>query len=141
MSDTSTIPGGLPPPPPNTYNPIMHSAVVPGNAVCASAADNDTAVLGNNTGPTTRQCLGIVVQGNSAGQRAPVRYAGPVTLTTEEWDAVAGTTGGLARNVWYYLSAATAGHITAAASANVAVGYAISPTTLFVALNQAPPTS
>lgn len=141
MSDSSIVPGGLPPAPPNSYNPIMHSAVIPGETVAASAADDDTAVLANAAAAGTRQVLGVVLQGASAGARTGVRYAGPVTLSTEEWDAVAGTSGGLARNTWYYLSAATAGKITATPGGSTAVGFALSPTTLFISIKQVPPTS
>lgn len=141
MSDSQSIPGGLPPPPPNTYNPIMHSAVVPGNVVAASAADDDTAVLANEAAAATRQYLGVCVRGGSAGQRVATRYAGPVVLSTDEWDAVAGTSGGLTRNVWYYASAATPGKLTATANGSGAIGFAVSPTTLFVNLQVAAPTS
>jgi len=141
MSDSEIVAGGLPPAPPNSYNPIMHSAVVPGNAVAASAADDDTAVLANEASATTRQFLGLCLRGGAAGQRVGVRYAGPVVLSTDEWDAIAGTTGGLARNTWYYVSAATAGHITATANAAGAIGFAVSPTCLFINLQNTAPTS
>jgi len=141
MSDSEVVVGGLPPLPPNSYNPIMASNVVPGMAVAASAAADDTAVLANDAAAATRQGLGIVLQGGDAGQRVATRYAGPVTLTPAEWDAIAGTTGGLARNTWYYISATTPGHITATPSANTAVGFALSNKTLFVSLVQTPPTS
>lgn len=141
MSDTSIIPGGLPPPPPNSYNPIMHSAVVPGNVVAASAANDDTAVLANEAAAATRQYLGIVLRGGSAGERVATRYLGPVTLSTDEWDAVAGTTGGFARNTWYYASAATPGKLTVTPNAAGAIGFALSATTLFVNMQVAAPTS
>lgn len=37
---------------------------------------------------------------------------GNITLTTDQWDAVAGTTGGLTAGSLYFVSAATAGSIT-----------------------------
>jgi hypothetical protein len=141
MSDTSSVPGGLPPAPPNSYNPIMHSAVVPGTAVAASAAADDTAVLANEAAAATRQYLGLTLQGGSAGQRVATRYAGPITLSEDEWDAVAGTSGGLARNTWYYVSAATAGKITATPNAAGAIGFALSSRTLFIKPQNAAPTS
>lgn len=141
MSDSEVVPGGLPPVPPNSYNPIMASDVIPGQAVVASAAADDTAVLGNNAAAATRQFLGLTLHGGDAGQRVGARYAGPLTLTAAQWDAVAGTSGGLTRNVWYYISASTPGHITATPSANCAVGYALSALTMFIAPKQVAPTS
>lgn len=142
MSDSETIPGGLPPAPPNSYNPIMASDVIPGQVVAASAAADNTAVLANDGAASTRQILGVVLHGGAAGQRVGARYAGPLTLTAAEWDAVVtGQSGGLTRNTWYYASAATAGKLTAVASANAAVGFALSAETLFISLKQTPPTS
>lgn len=44
-----------------------------------------------------------------------VQTNGILAATTVQWDAVAGTSGGLTRDVIYYLSAATAGLITSTA--------------------------
>jgi hypothetical protein len=41
-----------------------------------------------------------------------VATAGSMTATTAQWDAVAGTSGGLVANTTYWLSTATAGSIT-----------------------------
>ena len=142
MSDSEIVPGGLPPAPPNSYNPIMAQDVIPGQVVAASAAADDTAVLANNTAAATRQLLGVVLSVGDTGQRVGVRYAGPLTLTAAEWDAViTGESGGLTLNTWYYASAATPGKLTAVATANAAVGFALSPLTLFISLKQTPPTS
>lgn len=62
---------------------------------------------------------------------------GVLTATTTQWDAVAGTTGGLTPNAKYYLSAATAGLLTATAPSTggqyvAEIGRAISTTDLKV---------
>ena len=44
-----------------------------------------------------------------------VLFDGILTATTGQWDAVAGTSGGLTKDAIYYLSAATAGQLTATA--------------------------
>lgn len=62
-----------------------------------------------------------------------IKEKGILTATTGQWDAVAGTTGGLAHGVRYFLSAATAGLLTATPPATgyiVLVGIALSATQL-----------
>ena len=56
-----------------------------------------------------------------------------VTGTTAQWDAVAGTTGGLTANTMYFLSPSTPGNLTATAPSTVGqyvcpVGIGISTT-------------
>lgn len=58
---------------------------------------------------------------------------GVLTASTAQWDAVAGTTGGLTKDAIYYLSAAAAGVLTATAPSTtgqfvVAVGIGLSTT-------------
>ncbi len=66
------------------------------------------------------------------------QYNGIVTLTTAEWDAVAGTTGGLNRQTTYYADRSTAGHITSTAptsgQAEVVAGIALNSTQLLLIL-------
>lgn len=64
---------------------------------------------------------------------------GILTATTAEWDAIAGTTGGLTANAPYYLSAGTAGYLTETAPTTVGqyvvrVGVAISTTELEISI-------
>ncbi len=61
------------------------------------------------TGPV----LGLLTTDVLSAATGLVQFGGAITLTTAQWDAVAGTSGGLAFNVPYYLSAATAGKLTA----------------------------
>jgi hypothetical protein len=64
-----------------------------------------------------------------------VQTDGILSATTGQWDAVAGTTGGLTKDLFYYLDAATAGKLTATAPTttgqfNLCVGVAVSTTEL-----------
>lgn len=83
----------------------------------------------------TRKVLGLMQSASTAsGASGFVQTDGILTATTGEWDAVAGTTGGLAVGTLYYLSA-TAGLITStapSASGNYVclVGMALSSTEL-----------
>jgi hypothetical protein len=53
---------------------------------------------------------GIVIERDSTS--FTVAVSGPIVLSTVQWDAVAGTSGGLTPGAKYYLSASTAGTIT-----------------------------
>jgi hypothetical protein len=73
----------------------------------------------------------------AAGATGPVRSGGVLAATTAQWDAVAGTTGGMARGTYYYLDPATAGKLTATAPSTagqfvVEVGLALSTTELLI---------
>jgi hypothetical protein len=62
----------------------------------------------------TSRVLGFVTDPSIApGARGIVQIGCLVTLTTMQWDAISGQSGGLSA-VTYYLSAAIAGHITTA---------------------------
>lgn len=83
----------------------------------------------------TRKVLGLMQSASTAaGVSGFVQTDGILTATTGEWDAVAGTTGGLVFNTVYFLSA-TAGLITATAPSTAGnyvcpVGIALSTTEL-----------
>lgn len=65
----------------------------------------------------TTEILGLVATSPSiaiAGS-GNIQTDGILTATTAQWDAVAGTTGGLVAGTVYYVSAATAGLLTATA--------------------------
>lgn len=108
-------------------------AIVIGTPVYASSAtevDKAGAAAAN-----TRKVLGLVQTASIAsGASGFIQTDGVLTATTGQWDAVAGTTGGLAVGTVYYLSA-TAGLLTAtapSASGNYVcpVGIALSTTEL-----------
>lgn len=108
-------------------------AIVIGTPVYpASATGVDKA---GATAAGTRKVLGLMQSASTAsGAAGFVQTDGILTATTGQWDAVAGTIGGLVVGTIYYLSA-TAGLITAtapAASGNYVcpLGMALSPTEL-----------
>ncbi len=76
----------------------------------------------------------------AAGGNGTIQTNGVIALTTAQWDAVAGTTGGLAFGTVYYLDPANAGKITATAPSTVGqfvvpVGRALSTTELSIDIN------
>ena len=98
----------------STFTKTYTSTAVPGQIVYA---DGNTSVdLAQANADATSKIVGIAPSGVTAAASGPVQYAGPVTLTTTEWDAVASTTGGLTANTKYYLSDTTAGMMLAAGS-------------------------
>lgn len=114
------------------------AAVVVGRPVYLKAnASGAEYAAANGTAPA-RNLLGLVMVGAAgSGGNVTVRQRGDLSLTTAQWDAVAGTTGGLAANTEYYLSD-TAGSITATVPAttgdtDIVVGVAKSATVLNVA--------
>lgn len=137
---TGTVPAARLPPPPNQISLTSGegSSVPPGTPVYLSAAGTfsrakaDAAATGRTRGLTialvSPSLLGIVQTGDT------------LTLTTSQWDAIAGTSGGLSFDVPYYLSPTTAGALTATPPSTagqvvqqVIVG--VSPTTAIVKIS------
>lgn len=87
------------------------ATLIAGNIVYASAAAHVNKAKADAAG--TSKPIGLAVAAITSGQQGEIATDGPLTLTTGEWDAAFGTTGGLTYNVPYYLSAATAGLGTA----------------------------
>lgn len=113
-------------------------ALVIGTPVYASAAG-----AMDKAGATTvslSKVIGLVQQASiSAATSGFIQADGVLTATTAQWDAVAGTTGGLVFGTIYYLSA-TAGLLTATApvasgSYVLRVGVALSTTELMLNLS------
>ena len=86
----------------------------------------------------TARILGFVKDTTiAAAASGNIQTDGVIVATTGEWDTVAGTTGGLTAGDFYFLSAATAGLITATAPTTageviVNLGLALSATELDV---------
>jgi predicted RecA/RadA family phage recombinase len=84
----------------------------------------------------TMKVFGLVKSASiEASASGEIQVENVLTATTEQWDTVAGTTGGLTAGTTYYLSATIAGEITATAPTTTAqyvvpVGVAISTTEL-----------
>lgn len=107
-----------------------------GTPVYTSATDAVKRAQAN--AKTTGKVAGLVNDASiAAGAIGNVAQSGIVVATTAQWDAVAGTTGGLTPNTYYFLDPATAGKITATAPSttgqvNTLIGLSISSTALEV---------
>jgi len=87
-----------------------------------------------NAGATSL-IAGLAYADIAAAASGVVDTAGEMTLTTAQWDAVTGQTGGLTAGARYYLDATTGGHITSTVPGSgflVVVGQALSPTKMLV---------
>jgi hypothetical protein len=93
-------------------NQAAHGFVV-GNVIYVSAAD--TYAKAKADALATVDAVGMVTVVDDADNFSYIAARIPVILTTAQWDAIAGTTGGLTGGSKYYLSAATAGLLTASA--------------------------
>lgn len=115
-------------------------SLVPGTPVYASANDSVNKAKADASG--TMRCIGLAAGTIVTATPGPIAVLGPLTLTTAQWDAAFGTTGGLTVGVTYYVSATTVGTGTATAPSTVGqyvqeIGVAISTTELLV--NPRPP--
>jgi hypothetical protein len=104
----------------------------------------DFAGLGARRGVCTSLALseivGLVTIATAATLYTPLQQAGPLVLTTAQWDARTGQTGGLTPGAAYYLDV-VAGRITTSAQtqpgrALTAIGTAIAPTTMLLAITR-----
>lgn len=110
-------------------------ALLAGNAVFTSGADAINKAQANSIG--TKDTLGLATTAIAATAAGIVQCNGVVVLTTAQWDAVAGTTGGLVFNTRYFLSPTTAGLLTATVPTTVGqyvayVGRGLSTTEMLV---------
>jgi hypothetical protein len=109
-------------------------AIVIGAPVYASAADTVKRAQAN--AKATSKLVGLGLDSSfSAAATGNIITSGILVATTTQWDAVAGTTGGLTFGTEYFLDPANAGKITATppttvGQCNVLVGVALSATEL-----------
>jgi len=113
--------------------------IVIGSPVYCSAVD--TVKKGQANAAGTVELIGLAQASIATAGVGYIQTAGLLAATTGEWDAVAGTTGGLAFGVVYYLDPSTAGMITATAPTSVGqyvvrVGRATSTTELVIDIGQ-----
>lgn len=111
MSDSEILAGGAPPPQPNTLTAVVTGAVGPGTPVYPVADGSIGPARGNSA--TTAYAVGLALKAGANGERTPYRYAGPVTLTSEEWTAVLNTGTELIPGSPYYVSQSAPGVLTA----------------------------
>ncbi len=89
-------------------------AIVIGTPVYVSAASTCKKAQANASGTTA--VIGLCASASiAAAATGSIQSDGVLVATTTQWDAVAGTTGGLAFGTQYYLDPATAGKLTATA--------------------------
>lgn len=115
------------------------STVIAGEAVYVDAAGSVDQAQADALG--TSDVLGLAAAAVVATNPGTVIANGVVTLTTGEWDAVAGTTGGLTPGTKYFLSPDTAGLLEEGSSASateyvVEIGEAMSTTELHVRIRR-----
>lgn len=117
---------------PNCIAPEADTAIAAG-AVIRPTGNNLCGLAEADSDPHAA-LVAVAIRPTAVGDRCVARYVGPVTLTAAQWDAIAGTSGGLTAGTVYYLSRVTAGHIVAGAPGviDVIIGVAISTTTLMV---------
>ena len=112
MSD-STIEGSAPlPPSPSGYlTPIANANMPVGSPVYLTSGK---AALAKADADGTAAVIGLLARPATAGQSTLVYYTGVLTLTVAQWNAlITGASTGLTPNTTYYLSAASAGKLTA----------------------------
>lgn len=112
------------------------TSIVIGTPVYISG--NDSAKKAKANSSSTTYFIGLVADTSITNSKTGnITINGVLNATTTQWDAVAGTSGGLTANTVYYLSASTAGQITSTAPTTVGqyvvqVGIAISTTEMII---------
>lgn len=123
---------------PDYVQQTADATLIAGAAVYQSAADHVNKAQANAT--STSQVTGLAVAAITSGAAGGIQNNGILALTTAQWDAVAGTTGGLAFGTVYYLSAGTASFLTSTAPTTVGqtvvqVGVGVSTTEMLITTN------
>src|SRR5262245_49968400 len=104
MADVITAGGGgRSPGTPLTYSPIAAVDLRPGTPVAPSLTEASEVQPASWPGGDFANPTGIVVTQATAGHRALVQCAGPLSLPTQDWDAATGGSGGLTTGLPYYL--------------------------------------
>ena len=115
-------------------------SIVIGTPVYAIANDAVDKAMANAV--ATVNVIGLVADVTiGAAALGSIQFDGVLAATTGQWDTVAGTSGGLAKDAFYYLDAATAGKLTATAPSTTGqfvlpIGIAISTTELKIEIGQ-----
>lgn len=109
---------------------IAGSTLIAGQAVYASSSTQVDKAAAN--ADATAKPVGLATAAITSAASGSIQTSGVITLTTGQWDALCGTTGGLTVGTAYFLSA-TAGLLTATAPTTsghyvVPVIVALSPT-------------
>ncbi len=142
MTDTATRAGGRAPGDGTTYNPLCGEDFPPGTPVCQSReSDGDgTVIKAQADSPDTAFLTGLAAGVGVTGNRCNVQWGNVLTLTTAEWDAITGGSGGLVRGIPYFLSSTTAGRLTSTGPSVFGTflspaGVALSPTDMLIQIS------
>lgn len=116
-----------------------NATLIAGNVVYTTTNDHVDKALADASGTT--YAIGLAAAAISSAASGVIQVNGILALTTGEWDAVAGTTGGLTAGTTYFLSPDTAGLLTATCPTTVGdyvviIGKAISTTELLITVSE-----
>jgi hypothetical protein len=116
-----------------------NATLIAGQVVYSEAADTVDKAEANAAG--TSIVLGLAMAAITGSTTGQIQCNGILALTTTQWDAVFGTTGGLAFGTTYYLSPSTAGLGTSTCPSTVGqyvviLGEAISTTELNIKIGE-----
>ncbi len=115
-------------------------AIVCGAPVYSNAAGGIKKALATTATSGTALCIGLMLDTSvAAGAQGSVAIDGLVTLTTAQWDAVTGQSGGLTFGANYFVDPTTAGKLTTTPPSTVTqyvtmVGSPVSATTMILRL-------
>lgn len=117
----------------STLNNAELTTVIPGTPVYNSAANAFSKAIGNTANGSS--VIGLASASILAAANGAVVTNGQLTLTTVQWDAVTGQTGGLTSNATYFLNTATVGLLTTVVPTTgylLSVGQSLSATTMLI---------
>jgi hypothetical protein len=137
MADTSIIAGGRAPGNPSIYNPLARANMLVGTPV-ATIDTGEPGVFGAGaSSDDTPFAIGLLTNVGVTGNHTLMQTAGFMELSTADWDAITGQTGGLTQGAPYYLRSASSHPmgttpLAGAGTFTVKLGIAISATEFFV---------
>jgi hypothetical protein len=117
------------------YSAVAGATVVPGCPVYVSGANAFNKARANAL--ATSRVLGLAQAGIASAATGVIQQNGTLVLTTTQWDAITGQTGGLTSGSYYWLDPATAGMMTTTppstvGQTNVLIGLAMSTTDFLI---------
>jgi hypothetical protein len=129
-----------PPGNPHTFTSVARESDLPmGTPVtAATSVEGEGVMAASGASEALSVAVGLTTRFARDGEPVLVQYAGPISMTEAQWDAVADTSGGLTPGATYYLEdGIISGKLTetrpsAPGSQICPMGFASSPTTLIV---------
>lgn len=141
MTDVTTSAGARPPGNGTNYNAVAGTTFRIGTPVVQDPS-SASVLPGQATSGVASRVTGLASGAGVENGPVPVQYAGPLQLTTAQWDALTGGSGGLIRGEVYFLSILlgklSANPPVAGGQFVVAVGMATSATELIINITPAP---